>query len=305
MRTLTTILVFALACLAGAPAHAALKVVATVPALAALAQEVSGGRATVKSLSRASQDPHFVDARPNLAIDLNRADLLLIVGLDLEAGWLPTLITGARNARVQPGGRGHLDCSQLVEPKEVQDRPVDRSMGHIHPAGNPHYLTDPTAALAVARGIAARFAELDPANAATYHAALGGFTKRLEHARAGWTKRLAPLRGSPVFGYHKTLVYLAGWTGLLEVGWLEPKPGIPPNPRHIAHLLRFGKQSKVRAILQEEYYPDKTSQLVAERLGVPLVHFPGGPDFHAGESYLAHVDKVVQLLERALSKGGS
>jgi zinc/manganese transport system substrate-binding protein len=288
-----------------ASAQAAVKVVATVPALAALAKEVGGADAEVKSLTRSSQDPHFVDARPSLALDLNRADLLLVVGVELEVGWLPTLLTGARNKEIMTGGRGYLDCSQLVTLKERHTGAVDRSMGDIHPGGNPHYLADPRVAADVARGIAARLGDLDPSHRADYQKNLQAFLTRLDAARAGWEKRLAPLRGTQVIAYHKTWIYVASWLGFEEAGFLEPKPGIPPNPSHVAELLTVARERKVRAILQEEYYPDATSRLVAQRIPASLVRVPGGPDFQGGQSYIDYVDRLVTLIEQGLKGHGS
>jgi zinc/manganese transport system substrate-binding protein len=284
-----------------ARARAEVKVVATVPALAAIAREIAGPNAAVKSLTRSSQDPHFVDARPSLALDLNRADLLLTVGLELEAGWLPTLLTGARNPRILHGSPGYLETSEFVALQEVHAQPVSRSMGDIHPGGNPHFLTDPRAAEPVARGIAARLAQLDPAHQAAYQAGLTAFLGKLSAARARWEKRLAPLRGTPIIEYHRTWAYLASWIGLVEAGFLEPKPGIPPNPSHVAQLLVLGRQRRVRAVVQEEYYPDTTSRLLARQLPAPLVRVPGGPDFQAGQSYVEFIDRLVNLLVEGLS----
>ena len=288
-----------------ATARAAIKVVATVPALASLAKEVGGAQVEVKSMTQPTQDPHFVDARPSLALDLNRADLLLVVGVELEIGWLPTLLSGARNKDIMTGGRGYLDCSQFVSLREKHTGPVDRSMGDIHPGGNPHYLADPRVAAEVARGIASRLGELDPAHRAAYQQYLDAFLKRLDASRAGWEKRLAPFHGTPVIAYHRTWVYVASWLGLDEVAFLEPKPGIPPNPSHVAQLLTVARERKVRAILQEEYYPDATSRLVAERVPAALVRVPGGPNFQGGESYLDYVERLVTLLEQGLKGRGS
>jgi zinc/manganese transport system substrate-binding protein len=281
-----------------APAQAALQVVTTVPALAAIARDIAGPHAQVKSLTRSTQDPHFVDARPSLALDLNHADLLLVVGLELEVGWLPTLLTGARNHDIMMGGRGYLDCSQFVGLQEVQGGHVDRAMGDIHPGGNPHYLADPRAVAGVARGIAGKLQALDPGQRAAYQQGLDRFLERLATARAGWEKRLAGVRGTPVVGYHKTWTYFASWIGLQEVGFLEPKPGIPPNPSHVAQLLVLARERKVRVVLQEEYYPDATSRLVAERIPAALVRVPGGPDFQGGQSYLDYIERLVTLLEQ-------
>jgi zinc/manganese transport system substrate-binding protein len=300
MPRLLAWLAVALGAARAAPARADLKVVATVPGLAAIAKEIAGPAAEVKSLTRASQDPHFVDARPSLALDLNRADLLLTVGLELEVGWLPTLLTGARNREIMTGGRGYLDCSQFVHLQDVQTRLVDRSMGDIHPSGNPHYLADPRAAALVARGIATRLAALDPPHQAAYQKGLGAFLARLDAARAGWEKRLAPFRGTPVVAYHKTWAYVAEWIGVNVVGFLEPKPGIPPNPSHVVQLLAVARQAKVKAVLQEEYYPDTTSRLVSERIPAALVKVPGGPDYQSGQSYADYVERLVTLLEQGL-----
>jgi zinc/manganese transport system substrate-binding protein len=280
-----------------ARAHAELKVVATVPALAAIAKEVAGTSASVKSLTRSSQDPHFVDARPSLALDLNRADLLLVVGLELEVGWLPTLLTGARNGKILSGNPGYLDTSQFVSLQEVHNQPVSRAMGDIHPGGNPHFLSDPRAAEKVARGIAEHMAQLDPGHQAAYQAGLASFLTKLAAARAGWEKRLAPLRGTPIIEYHKTGTYLASWIGLGEVGYLEPKPGIPPNPSHVAQLLALARQRGVRALVQEEYYPDSTSRLVVQQIPAQLVRIPGGPDYQSGQSYIEYVERIVSMLE--------
>jgi zinc/manganese transport system substrate-binding protein len=289
----------------GNVAHAEVKVVATVPGLAAIAKEVAGSHASVKSLTRSTQDPHFVDARPSLALDLNRADLLLVVGLELEVGWLPTLLAGARNPNIMPGSRGYFDASQMVSLKEVHRHPVSRSEGDIHPAGNPHYLADPRSGAEVAKGIAARLCQIDPTHQGDYQTSLLVFLKKLDIARAGWERRFAPLKGAPVVAYHRTWVYVASWMGLKEVGYLEPKPGIPPNPSHVAQLLVAAKENNVRAILQEEYYPDSTSKLLASKIPAQLVRVPGGPDFQGGQSYLDYVDRLVSLIEAGLKPRGS
>jgi zinc/manganese transport system substrate-binding protein len=287
-----------------ARAQAELKVVATVPALAAIAHDIAGPYAQVKSLTRSSQDPHFVDARPSLALDLNRADLLITVGLELEVGWLPTLLTGARNGKILPGNPGYLDTSHFVELQEVHTQPVSRSMGDIHPGGNPHFLADPRAAATVAAGIAARLQELDPKHATGYKDGLAAFQRKLAAARVRWEQTLVPFKGTPIIAYHKTWAYVASWIGLVEVGSLEPKPGIPPNPSHVAQLLVVGRQRKVRAILQEEYYPDSTSKLVAQQIPAKLVRVPGGPDYQAGQSYFDYVEAMVKLIADGL-KGGA
>ncbi|MDC0708494.1 metal ABC transporter substrate-binding protein [Stigmatella sp. ncwal1] len=305
MRHLFTALSAALLCLLSLPAHANLNVVTSVPDLAALAKAIGGDKADVTSLAVPSQDPHFVDARPNLALALNRADLLITVGLELEVGWLPTLQLGARNAKIQTGNPGYLDASQFVKLLEVPTAKVERSQGDVHPGGNPHYLYDPRAAVTVAQGIAARMAQLDSKNAATFQANLQKFTTDLEKARADWEKRLAGLRGAPVISYHRTTAYLSDWLGFTQLAFLEPKPGIPPNPSHVAKVLTEGRAQKARFLLQEDYYPDTTSQLVASKLPAPLVVIPGGTNFRGGETYLQHLEDVVKRLEQGLAGKGT
>jgi zinc/manganese transport system substrate-binding protein len=277
-----------------------LRVVATVPDLAAVAQEIGGKAVAAEALAKPTQDPHFVDAKPSLALALNRADLLLVAGLDLEIGWVSTLLVGARNSKIQRGSAGFLDTSTLVQVRDVASGPVDRSHGDIHPSGNPHYMSDPREAASVAKGIARKLAELDPGNRPAYEAGAAAFVAKLEAARKGWEQRLAPLRGARIVSYHRTLSYLCGWLGLEEVAYLEPKPGIPPNPRHVAALLAHAKDKKVRAVLQEAYYPDNTSKLVAAGIPAPLVTLPGGTDVAKGQSYVDHMGQIVAALARAL-----
>ncbi|RMH43144.1 MAG: zinc ABC transporter substrate-binding protein [Deltaproteobacteria bacterium] len=281
-------------------ARADLDVVATVPDLAALAKEVGGARVRVRTLALPTQDPHYVDAKPSLALALNRADLLLAVGLDLEIGWLPTLQTGARNPRIQVGADGFLDCSQFVTPLDVPVGPVDRSKGDIHPRGNPHYLTDPRAAEAVARGIAARMAQLDPDGAADYRANLAAFTRRLAAARRGWEARAAKWSGRSVVPYHNSFHYLTDWLRLSVVAYLEPKPGVKPSPGHVAKVIALGRRQRVRAVLLEDYYPAATAKLAAAKMGAKLIVVPGGAHVDDGQTYIQRMDQVVGLLEEAL-----
>ncbi|QSQ27418.1 zinc ABC transporter substrate-binding protein [Pyxidicoccus parkwayensis] len=295
----------ALSFFAAAPARADLNVVTTVPDLAALTKAVGGEHVQVQSLALSSQDPHFVDAKPNLALALNRADLLIAVGLDLEIGWLPTLQQGARNPKILVNNPGFLNASQFARILEIPQGKVDRSLGDVHPGGNPHYLYDPREALAVARGITDRLAQLDPKNAAAYKANLAKFTDELEKARAGWEQRLAGMKGAPVIAYHKTTAYLADWLGFDSIAFLEPKPGIPPNPSHVASVLAQARQQKARMVLIESYYPDTTAKLVASKIPAPLVIIHGGTDFRAGETYIQHIDELVGRLEKALAGKGN
>jgi len=290
-----------LAALLPARAYAKVNVVATVPDLAAIAREVGGDRVSVTALALPTQDPHFVDARPNLALALNRADVLLAIGLGLETDWLPTLQTAARNTKIQTGGSGFLESSSQVRLLDVPQQAVDRSQGDIHPGGNPHYLFDPRAAAACARGIARKLAEIDPKNAPIYQANVKGFTDRLDAARRGWEKELGKYKGTPVVTFHRSWVYLSDWLGLDEVGYLEPKPGIPPNPSHVARLLTLAKQRKVRLVIQESFYPDSTAKFLAGKLGATALKLAAGTDFRGGQSYLAHMQELVNQIKAALA----
>jgi zinc/manganese transport system substrate-binding protein len=280
-------------------AMADLRVVATTPDLAALATAVGGEHADVTSLALPTQDPHFVDARPNLALALARADLLIAVGLSLEVGWLPTLQTGSRNGAIQTGARGYLDASTLVPLLEVPRGRVDRSMGDVHPGGNPHFMRDPRRAVQVARGIAARMAQLDADNAAHYRGNAEAFVRQLDAARARWEAALGALRGAKVIAYHRSMAYLADWLGFEVVEHVEPRPGIPPNPRQVATVLTAARAQGARAIVQESYFPTSTSRLLAERSGTPLVVLTAGPDVRGGQSYLDWMGAVVRQLGAA------
>lgn len=284
------------------PARADVSVVTTVPTLAAITREVGGERVRVQSLSLPTQDPHFVDARPSLVLQLNKAGLLVSVGLDLEVGWLPTLLTGARNPDIQRGATGHLDCSTYAPILDVPRAKVDRSMGDIHPGGNPHYLYDPRGAGGCASAIAARLATIDPANAREYRANLRVFEDKLAARTAAWKKALAPYRGRSVVTYHRSWTYLLDWLGLRSAGELEPKPGIPPTPRHVARVIQSARQAGARVVLQEGFYPDRTGKLVAEKIGGTVVAPPGGPDVRAGQSYFEYMDAMVASLARGLAR---
>ena len=278
-------------------AHAKLDVVTTTPALASVADAVGGQHTSVKALSLSTQDPHWVDARPNLALELAQADLLVLVGLDLEVGWLPALLTASRNGKIQPGGSGYLDASRLVSVLEVPKGKVDRSLGDVHPGGNPHYTYDPRRMRQVASGIAQKLSELDPDHRNDYSANAKAFNDKLDAWRQHWEKQLAQLAGKKVITYHKSLSYIADWLRFEVIAHLEPKPGIPPSPGHVAHVIKVGRSNHVRLLIQESYYPGKTSELVAAQIGARLSVIPGGPNFRAKESYIGFINQVVERLK--------
>jgi zinc/manganese transport system substrate-binding protein len=301
LRILTvTLTLLALSGLAPAQALAKIRVVATLPDLAAVAKEVGGNDIDldVDVLALPTQDPHFVDARPHLVIKLNRADLLLLAGLQLEAGWLPTLLTGARNGRIQPGSKGYFDASTVVPLQQVPTGHIDRSMGDIHPGGNPHYMADPRNGARVAAAIAQRFSQLDPAHAAGYQARAKDLQRRALTLAAVQSKRFAslPANRRQVVTYHQSLVYLVNWLGLKQVNTIEPKPGIPPAPQHIAALLGQMRKTGVEVIAQEEYFPTAAGRLLADKARARLVVLPGGTNVAGGQTYLQYVQSLADKL---------
>jgi zinc/manganese transport system substrate-binding protein len=282
-------------------ARAGLRVVTTTEGLAALAREVAGSRASVESLSKGVADPHFVDANPMLAVKLRGADLLVDVGLELEVGWLPPLVTQSRNADIQPGGKRRLTAASAVKVLDVPTGAVDRSMGDLHPGGNPHFLNDPRRGLEVAAAIAAKLAALDPAGAGAYQASLAAFRGKAEVAIAGWEKVLAPLKGRKIFTQHRTFSYFLDWSGLVSAGELEPRPGVPPPPSHLAELVTLAKAEGVKEIVVESYYDSRSGDVVAEHSGAKLVRIPGDVGGEpAAKSYLDYVGLVVTRVAEGL-----
>jgi zinc/manganese transport system substrate-binding protein len=301
MFPLTRFAVLLASLAAALPAAAAPRVVTTTEGLASLAREVAGERAQVESLSRGVQDPHFVDANPLLAVKLRDADLLVDVGLELEAGWLPPLVNQSRNVRIQPGGPGRLTAATAVTVLDLPAGAVNRSQGDIHPGGNPHFLTDPRRAVRVAAAIAERLAALDPAGASTYRSRAEAFAKRMDAALVRWQGALAPVKGRAVFTHHRTLVYFLEWTGLRSAGEMEPKPGVAPPPAHLAALVQQAKREGVKAAIVEGYYDPRSDELVARLSGARLVVIPGdvGGD-PAAKGYEAWIDLLVGRVVEAL-----
>jgi zinc/manganese transport system substrate-binding protein len=282
-------------------ATAAVKVVTTTQGLAALAREVGGDKVKVESLSRGIQDPHFVDANPMLAVKLRNADLLIDVGLDLEIGWLPPLVNQSRNGDIQPGGSRRLTAAAAVPVLDVPTGPVSRAQGDLHPGGNPHFLSDPRRAEKVATAIAARLSTIDAGSASYYAQRLQDFRKRLAADEGRWQRELAPVKGRKLLTRHRTLTYFLDWSGLLSAGELEPRPGVPPPPGHLADLVGVAQREGVKAISVENYYDTKSAEVVARHAGAKIVQIPGDVGGEPGlDTYEKYMDAIVKRLAGAV-----
>lgn len=278
-----------------------LNVITTTADLASLTREVGGDRVDVTSIARGYQDPHFVEPKPSFLLLLRKADLLEVVGLELEAGWLPPLLDQSRNPKIRPGSRGYLDVSAGVE---ILDRPtgtVNRSMGDVHALGNPHYWIDPANAIRIAIQISNRLSQLRPKDAAYFAARLETFKKRMNDANKKWTAMLAPYRGAKIVTYHNSWPNFTRRYGLNVVGFVEPKPGVPPSPSHTFELINLMKAQKVKAILVEPYFDLKTPKSIAERTGANLlVMYPSVGARPELDDYFKLFDRNITELVKAL-----
>ncbi len=254
-------------------AQASLNVFACEPVWGALAQEIAGDQGSVFTATTARQDPHHIQARPSLIARMRRADMLACTGAELEIGWLPLLLRKAHNGKVQPGRPGHFLAANQVRLLERPTR-LDRAEGDIHAQGNPHIQTDPRNILRVAKAMAARMAELDPDNADHYQARFTDFRDRWRQAMAGWRERAAPLKGMALVVHHRQWPYLERWLGLQQVGELEPKPGIPPTPGHLAKLKARLKSRPARAIIHAAYMDPAPARWLSRQTGIPEITLP-------------------------------
>ena len=256
------------------PARAQLKVVTSTTDLYDIARAVGGDKIAASHIGEGYQDPHFIEAKPSFVLQLRKADVWAYVGLDLEIGWMPLLLDGARNPKISAGGAGHLDVSRAIPVIDVPTGQVDRSMGDVHTMGNPHYWLDPENGRRIARLFAAKFAELDPKNAATYQANTRAWEDRLNAAEAAWKADLEAIKVKPVVAWHTSWRYFAEYTGMKIVAYMEPKPGVPPSPSHLLEVVRAVKQSGARAIIMEPFYDHKLADLVARQTGAKVLILP-------------------------------
>lgn len=280
-----------------------LKVITTLTDLAALAQEVGGDKVDVEALARGYQDPHFVEPKPSFLLKLRNTDLLILVGLELEIGWLPPLITQSGNGKIQPGGQGYLDASQFAQILEIPQGSVTRAEGDVHPMGNPHYWLDPDNGRRIAKGIAAKLSAMDPGDQAYFQQREQDFEKRLAEADKKWMAQMAPYRGRKVVTYHRSWPNFAKHFGLDVIGYIEPRPGIPPTPSHTIELVSLMKREVVKIELIEPYFDLKTPNSVATMVGgkvVVLMPSVGGkPEI---TDYFKLFDYDIALLTKAFEE---
>jgi zinc/manganese transport system substrate-binding protein len=266
--------------LAALPAAAALNVFACEPEWGALAQELGGDKVSVFSATTALQDPHRIEARPSLIARIRSADLLICSGSELEIGWIPLLLTQSGNSKIQLGSPGYFEASQYVVKIEIP-KVIDRALGDIHPGGNPHIHTDPRNIAKVAQALEERLVQLDGANAGAYRSRGKSFRERWQAAIARWEQQAAPLKGVPIVVYHKDFSYFINWVGMREAGSLEPKPGIPPTPSHLAELLDQMKVAPAKVIVYSPYNSPQAAEFLSTRANIPTVMMPftiGGTD---------------------------
>lgn len=294
-------IILVLSLLVSTPALAQVHVMACEPVWAALAKRIGGDRVEVQSATTPFEDVHYIQARPSLIARMRQADMLVCSGAQLEVGWLPVLMRSASNDRIQPGQPGYLDASQYVHMLEVPDV-VDRSEGDIHPFGNPHIQTDPHNIALVAKELLGRLQQIDPDGARTYQHNYDGFIKRWDVAMARWEKEAKPLKGMEVVTHHKAWAYMIHWLGMVEVGNLEPKPGLPPTAAHLSELLRVFKSHHVKAIIRAAYHDKRASEWLSQRTGVPAIVLPHAPHAVEGADDLFGMFNV--MIRRLLQADG-
>ena len=287
-------------------AQGKLNVIATTEDLASIGREVGGDHITIESLARGYQDPHFVEAKPSFILKLQKADLLVVVGRELEIGWLPPLVLQSRNARVQQGGQGYLDASSQARILDIPQGQVTRAMGDVHPSGNPHYWLDPENGKSIAQAIAAKLSQLRPADKPYFDQRLADFSKRLDAALARWTTALAPFKGAKVVTYHRSYPNFAERFGLNVIGYVEPRPGIPPTPQHTLDLINEMKRQNVKIVMVEPYFDLKTPNSIGRATAAEVLVLPpsvGG--VKEITDYFTLFDYDVNLLVAALKKAGA
>jgi zinc/manganese transport system substrate-binding protein len=304
MKAMSVAALLALA--AATPARAAVNVMTSTEDLADLARQVGGDRVKVESIARGYQDPHFVEAKPSFILKLAKADLLVVVGRELEIGWLPPLIQQSRNAKIQPGAEGYLDASLTAKILEIPTGQITRAMGDVHPQGNPHYHLDPANGRRIAKAIADKLSLMAPADASFFASRYADLDKRLADAERRWDALLAPYKGLKVVTYHRSWPNFTDRFGLNVIGYVEPRPGIPPSPAHTIDLIGEMKRQGVKILIVEPYFDLKTPNSIARETGARVVVLP--PSVGAEKEitdYLKLFDYDLDLLVKAIKETGA
>jgi zinc/manganese transport system substrate-binding protein len=279
------------------------KVVTTTEDLASLAREIGGDKVSVESIARGYQDPHFVEPKPSFILKLHDADLLVVIGRELEIGWLPPLLTQSRNAKIQPGSAGYLDASVGVQILEIPTGQITRAMGDVHPQGNPHYWLDPSNGRVIAKAIAAALARLSPADQAYFDQRYADFDRRLADGEKRWAAAMAPYKSTKIVTYHRSWPNFTARFGLDVIGYVEPKPGIPPSPSHTLELMAEMKRQQAKLILVEPYFDTKTPDAIARDVGGKvLVISPSVGGAKEASDYIKLFDYDINLLASTLKQ---
>ena len=280
-----------------------LNVVTSTEDLAAIATEIGGDRITVEAIAKGYQDPHFVEPKPSFLLKLQKADLLAVVGLQLEIGWLPPLITQSRNSKIQEGNAGYLDMSQFCQILEIPTTQVTRAMGDVHPLGNPHYWLDPENGRRIAKAFENKFAELRPADQSYFAERDADFNHRLTAAEKRWDEQMAPFRGRKVITYHRSWPNFCERFGLVVVDYIEPKPGIPPTAVHTLEVINSMKRDNIRLILVEPYFDLRTPESIAQATGGTVaVLMPSVGGAKEINDYFKLFDYDINLLTSSFAK---
>jgi zinc/manganese transport system substrate-binding protein len=287
-------------------AQGKLNVIATTEDLASIAREVGGDRITIESIAKGYQDPHFVEAKPSFILKLQRADLLIVVGRELEIGWLPPLVQQSRNGKIQPGAEGYLDASLTAQILEIPNGNITRAMGDVHPFGNPHYWTDPENGKLIAKAVSGKLVQFRPNDRAVFEQRLADFISRLDAAEKRWLAMMAPYKGTKTATYHRSFPNFAERFGLDIMGYVEPRPGIPPTPQHTLDLINEMKRQNVKLVLVEPYFDLKTPQAIGRETGAQVLVMPpsvGG--VKEITDYFKLFDYDINLLVDAIKKSGA
>ena len=305
-KLIITALALAITTLGSANVFAAIKVVTTTQDLESLTREVGGDKVTVESLAKGYQDPHFVEAKPSFILKLHAAELLILVGREMEIGWLPPLINQARNPRIQPNADRYLDASLTAKILDIPTGQITRAMGDVHPSGNPHYWLGPDNGRRIGQQIQKKLAEISPGDAAYFAQRYADFDRRLAEAEKRWQAAMAPYKGVKVVTYHRSWPNFTDAFGLEVIGYVEPKPGIPPSPSHTLELIQEMKRQHVKIIMVEPYFDRKTPDAIARETGAQVIVLaPSVGGVKEVTDYFKLFDYNVGLVVNAIKQTGA